>query len=205
VHYLGNDIVSLSSAANRKSYGNPEYLKRAFSAKEITMISRYPDLPITELIWSCKESAYKVLVKCALRKSFSPGLYEVLFDNRDMEELSSEENIKSLTRYGNEHVYAESMIKSDYIHTLSGTGDLGGSIICGVVKSGPLSLQHESRSTWEFALNRISDELNCNRDILSRHIDPVTGISSLSSINGWEFDISTSHDGGWLSFACAIY
>lgn len=215
---LGNDIISLSSDANRKSFSNPRYLQHVFTAEEIRRIYQQPDIPIAEYFWSCKESAYKVLVKNGLRNSFSPGLYEVSCGKMEVNVLSGTEMIKSQVLYGYQTVFSVSIIQSDYVHTISSTSNFhinqrgkiklfsGDNICFGVKKTQVQHPYQESRSARDFAITQISDAINCGRNLLVYNINTSTGIPSLSSpIDNRGFDISISHDCGWLSFACAVH
>jgi len=116
VPFIGNDIVSLNCPENQISFSNNAYLQKAFTTNELLEINSCKINYLPQIYWTCKESAYKILVKKGLTKQFSPALYSV-----DLEYIS-ENNlsvINSKIQYKDQIVFAQTAIQPNYIHTIA--------------------------------------------------------------------------------------
>ena len=70
---IGNDIVDIVEAARKSDWRRKGFLKKVFTAKEQLRISNSdnPDL-IVWLLWSMKESAYKIYLRLQRKYFVSP-------------------------------------------------------------------------------------------------------------------------------------
>ena len=72
---IGNDIVKLSDAQNKRSFTR-KGIEKFFSVEEMDFATSFPDSNPLECLWAMKESAYKCLLKFGHNKAFSPAKYK---------------------------------------------------------------------------------------------------------------------------------
>ncbi|MEA1872935.1 MAG: 4'-phosphopantetheinyl transferase superfamily protein [Bacteroidota bacterium] len=72
---IGNDIVKLSDAQNKRSFTR-KGIEKFFTVEELDFAASYPDSNPLECLWAIKESAYKCLMKTGHNKAFSPAKYK---------------------------------------------------------------------------------------------------------------------------------
>lgn len=89
--FIGNDIIDLHDAIHTYKHKNYAWINKAFTPEEQSYIfnSTNPSLTLWEL-WSCKESAYKVVVKREKQRFLNPkkmvcqkcqlGMYKVKYN-----------------------------------------------------------------------------------------------------------------------------
>jgi len=74
---IGNDIVDIVTAEKQSNWQREGFLKKVFTCKEQTFISNSDHASlIVWLLWSMKESAYKIYMQQYLRCFFSPSKFE---------------------------------------------------------------------------------------------------------------------------------
>jgi phosphopantetheinyl transferase (holo-ACP synthase) len=72
---IGNDIVKLSDAQNKRSFTR-KGIEKFFSVEEMDFAASFPDSNPLECLWAMKESAYKCLIKTGHKKAFSPAKFK---------------------------------------------------------------------------------------------------------------------------------
>lgn len=194
--FIGNDIVSLSCPFNKKSFHSKKYLKKTFTEKELYFLTYHPETFLPQLLWSCKESAYKVLVKDGLNKAFSPALYstQIVSQNSD----SSEYLVR--VKYRKKEVSVNSMINSSFIHSIATENSENVHNISyniGYSESGNISeLMHKS------VINDIAARLNLppgHFRIIKNDINQVPSL--VNTHNHSRYEVSFSHDQNFYSYA----
>ncbi len=70
---IGNDIVDLAAAGKECNWQRHGYLKKVFTSREQAYISNYREPgSMVWLLWSMKESAYKIFVQENFRRLLAP-------------------------------------------------------------------------------------------------------------------------------------
>ncbi|MCH7559043.1 MAG: 4-phosphopantetheinyl transferase family protein, partial [Planctomycetes bacterium] len=106
---LGNDLVSLKDRSNLRAFHNKRYLNKVFTEQEIALANgKSNPLSTFARLWSCKESAYKVMRKQGLRIGFNPSSFEVTPTSKDW-----------LVAYRGQIVYTTSTVTDAYVHTIA--------------------------------------------------------------------------------------
>jgi len=110
---LGNDIVDLDLAKIQSNWRRKNYLDKIFTAEEQLLISsaKRPD-EMVWLLWSMKESAYKIYNRKTGIRNFAPkSLTCTIYPNNDQ--------IKGEVSINNDTYFTISNIQSKYIHTIA--------------------------------------------------------------------------------------
>ncbi|MEO8398666.1 MAG: 4'-phosphopantetheinyl transferase superfamily protein [Ignavibacteriaceae bacterium] len=95
---IGNDVVDLAAAAKESNWQRKGFLKKIFTEKEQFFIASSDDPNLTVwLLWSMKESAYKIFVQQSSKRFYSPLKFECTQINNSSEVFNAQvfyENIK---------------------------------------------------------------------------------------------------------------
>jgi len=108
---LGNDIVDLVLAKTQSNWRRKNYLDKIFTADEQLLISssEKPD-EMVWLLWSMKESAYKIHNRKTGIRSFAPKSLECTIHS---DQIHGEVNIEDDT------YFTKSDIETSYLHTVA--------------------------------------------------------------------------------------
>jgi phosphopantetheinyl transferase (holo-ACP synthase) len=114
---IGVDIVDLQQARLDSNWRRKGYLDKLFTATEQSLIAAAPDADqMVWLLWTMKESAYKIDSRKTGLRSFAPVKLvcsEVVIDGA---------NATGMVSYRTERYYTHSELHQDYIRTIaSGT------------------------------------------------------------------------------------
>ena len=196
---IGNDIVAINDAHNRASFSNPRYLIKTMTKSEkqaISIATQHPFLPFA--IWSAKESAYKIMVKRGLKKSFCPIDFSVRFTTIKSNEL------KGRVSYFDHRVHVNSIVTPAYVHTIGTESENheNKQIFHGVKQIDEDSKSSESILTREFLKEDIQKRFGYVLGDL-RIISDINTNVPLVQVNGRSLpiDLSLSHDSGYVSYA----
>ncbi|WP_426325971.1 4'-phosphopantetheinyl transferase family protein [Pedobacter sp. R-06] len=110
---LGNDIVDLDLAKIQSNWRRKNYLDKIFTTEEQLLISsaKRPD-EMVWLLWSMKESAYKIYNRKTGIRNFAPkSLNCTIHPNTDQ--------IKGTVSIDNDTYFTKSDIQLQYIHTIA--------------------------------------------------------------------------------------
>lgn len=110
---LGNDIVDLDLAKIQSNWRRKNYLDKIFTAEEQLLISlaKNPDKMVW-LLWSMKESAYKIYNRKTGIRNFAPkSLNCSIYSNTNP--------IKGTVSIDNDTYFTKSNVESRYIHTIA--------------------------------------------------------------------------------------
>ncbi len=115
---IGNDILSKKDISNQLSFSKKKYLDKILTADEQLLVAKkikIEQLPF--VLWTCKESAYKIDLKDGLNKGFIPNEYEV-----EIESLSKKKGFFVATgnvNNGKKTFFSQTKIFPDYISTIA--------------------------------------------------------------------------------------
>ncbi|TDQ06383.1 4'-phosphopantetheinyl transferase family protein [Pedobacter metabolipauper] len=111
---IGNDIVDLNQALKDSDWNRKDYLKKIFTAEEQFMISSGTcSNLLVWLLWTMKESAYKVHARKFKLREFAP----LKISCRNL--IVHEHHAIGEVNYDEELYYTSSTLQTDYIHTLA--------------------------------------------------------------------------------------
>lgn len=214
MNFLGNDIMSLQDNQNRLSFSRDRYLSKAFTYKEINLIRGcHTRSFLPYLIWTCKESAYKAMVKIGLRDTFCPAEFEMdtvklteqLLNPVQEQGIESPESNKIVgtIAYQQNLLNTESCLHTEYIHSIATTGEISSQDVTRHVEKidsedvycqGALSRESLRRSLskeMQISIHRIDIGKNKRLGIPYVYIDQMAT----------NIDVSISHDLNYISFA----
>lgn len=110
---IGNDIVDLTQASQESNWRRKGYLDKLFTSHEQQLIHDATDPDrLVWLLWSMKESAYKVAVRKTKNRVFAPAKIACSLNE------SAEETAEGCVLYG-ESYQTRSLITSRYIATVA--------------------------------------------------------------------------------------
>ena len=76
---IGNDVVDITEAAKESKWNRKGFLKKIFTNREQFYISNSDNSDLMVwLLWSMKESAYKIYLQQYLKRFFSPSKFECM-------------------------------------------------------------------------------------------------------------------------------
>ncbi|MCX2573115.1 4'-phosphopantetheinyl transferase family protein [Pedobacter sandarakinus] len=111
---LGNDIVDLSLAKTQSNWRRRGYLNKLFTATEQALIASAKDADLMVwLLWSMKESAYKIQNRNTGERLFNP------IDFESSLALVTDEEARGQIRYKGTIYCTKSTFKHDCLHTVS--------------------------------------------------------------------------------------
>lgn len=112
---IGNDIVDLLQAAKDSNWQRNGFLDKLFTAEEQFLISSdiHPPMMVW-LLWSMKESAYKIDSRETKLRLFAP--VKLVCKNLIVHDSQATGNV-----WCNDRIYyTRSQFNEDYVHTLAG-------------------------------------------------------------------------------------
>ncbi len=112
---IGNDIVDLAYSRQTSNWQRPRFLDKVFTASEQAQIAAAPDPEQwVWLLWSIKESAYKLILRAAQGPFFAPKQItcEVI------PPMAGNALIKSVVHYQGQVYCGESQLSASSIHSL---------------------------------------------------------------------------------------
>ncbi|MGY4384402.1 phosphopantetheinyl transferase (holo-ACP synthase) [Pedobacter sp. UYP24] len=112
---IGNDIVDLQQAEQDSNWKRPGYLDKLFTSEEQFLIASavHPDVMVW-LLWTMKESTYKIESKTNKLHEFAP--VKLICNNLIIHEDTATGNVT----YGNQVYFTKSILLTEYIHTIAG-------------------------------------------------------------------------------------
>lgn len=112
---IGNDIVDLKCAQIESNWQRPGFFEKIFTSKEVNFIqdSSNPE-SIVWLLWSIKESVYKIVSKMEGRRFFAPK--KIACEALSLEFLQKSTSIAS---YKMHSFIISSTLTDDFIHSIA--------------------------------------------------------------------------------------
>ena len=111
---IGNDIVDLTQAAQDSNWKRQGYLDKLFTTEEQFLISSniQPDSMVW-LLWTMKESAYKINSRQNKLREFAP--VKLICNNLIIHDNMATGNVT----YNDQLYFTRSTIEENYIHTIA--------------------------------------------------------------------------------------
>ncbi|WP_285008942.1 4'-phosphopantetheinyl transferase family protein [Pedobacter faecalis] len=111
---IGNDIVDLRKAEKESNWRRPGYLEKLFTPEEQAMIqsAALPDQMVW-LLWSMKESAYKIMSRRRNLRSFAPR--KLVCRHLNLTEQSAAGQVT----YEQDQYYTSSIVNPGYVYTIA--------------------------------------------------------------------------------------
>jgi len=116
---IGNDIVDLQLAQQESNWKRPRFLQKIFTQEEQDFIHAAPDKDAAVwLLWSGKESVYKIIVRLQKRRFFAPKKIVVRTDD-----FSRRGNLTAKVVGTEDTFFIQSVATGTHIHTIAQLGD----------------------------------------------------------------------------------
>jgi len=115
---IGNDVVDLQVAQQESNWNRPRFLSKIFTQQEIAFINTAPDKNVAVwLLWSRKESVYKIISRWKKHRFFAPKKIENV--NRINNFTSTLVSTIGQVHFEQHIFYTQSIITGHYIHTVA--------------------------------------------------------------------------------------
>ncbi len=110
---IGNDIIDKSLAAIESNWQRKGFLEKQFTKKEQDVIVNAENpFEMVWLLWSMKESAYKIYAQQCEERFFAPIKFEC--EIRD--------NFEGTVYFREKNYFTKSVLNEEYIFTIAGLG-----------------------------------------------------------------------------------
>lgn len=219
---LGNDIVDMKDERNLNRSGQKRFLDKLFTPSEQQLIAT-SDMPdhMVWVLWSIKESAYKVINRSTGIRSYAPLSYEVQLKSAlikgklkvfslkimDGKNVSDVEFLDSSITVSGLKLFAKTLVAENFIHSLA-SSELSylNLIKWKVEKTAETRPERQSHTIKELAKKHIAQNKKIELSEISILTDGVIGNSGppLVQIKNKftdKIDLSLSHDGPYLAYS----
>ncbi|HOY12586.1 MAG TPA: 4'-phosphopantetheinyl transferase superfamily protein [Saprospiraceae bacterium] len=110
---IGNDVIDIGTTRQESNWKRKGFLQKLFTDKECQFILEGDDPEFfVWLIWSAKESAYKIVHRSQQKMFFSPKKFEFIEDH-----FSNENGITGRIKFEESFFDFKSKVEGDSIHT----------------------------------------------------------------------------------------
>ncbi len=194
---VGDDLVDLGDPEACDGSQHPRFDARVFAPAERATLAASPAAGrLRWMLWSAKEAAYKLARKLDPEVAFSPSRFVVSLaaDRPDWP-------LRGRVAWPGGSARVQLRRVGDAIHATARDGDcVRGGLVRGVA---PLGAGEEpSRAARAFALRCVAGRLG--HDPRELRILRRGRIPGLAVAGGGALDLSLSHHGGFVSFACEL-
>jgi phosphopantetheinyl transferase (holo-ACP synthase) len=192
--YVGDDVVDLGDPETRDGARHPGFDARVFTADELRWLQAQPDTQLARwTLWAAKESALKLARKLEPDTVFSPRAFSAQHERPGLLQVT----------HGTATVEVEVRRSGSCLHALAHSH---GSAVTTTVVSGHLPPSvgaNPSDAVRRFACEQLAAQLACEPAELL--VVKTHGVPQLER-NGEPLaaDLSLSHHGRFVSFACAL-
>lgn len=188
---IGNDIVDLKFASSSPNWRRERFIDKVFSAKEQKIISDSSDpFQTIWLLWSMKESAYKIYVRQHSKNFFAPIKLKCNL-------LSSTDGIVEIF---NETYKTNTTIDKNYIYTLA-FKDFSKNIISDCFKLENTAYSNQHNTSYQNLLYAIAEVINVSATSLMIKKDK-NGVPNLFQNNQAQImPFSVTHHGNYGAYA----
>jgi phosphopantetheinyl transferase (holo-ACP synthase) len=192
---VGNDVVDLTDAETREGARHPRFDARVFAPGERRKLAAAgPETPLRWALWAAKEAAYKVARRRDPACTFSPALFVVELDAR----------LAGRVRHGGAVYPVRVTLNRDWVHAVATAPRraLAG-IAAGVHPLGDAAAgATPGLAARRFAIAELAPQLGDDPASLSIH--SRERIPRLRRRSGPAADLSLSHHGRFVAYACAL-
>lgn len=221
--FIGNDIVSIKHAVENKHFLTQRYLNKLFTPKEQRYICSSNMLAYAAwLIWTAKESAYKIYNKQSGKRMYYPKKFEVtVSDNqlvpyirslktnntKEMQALTSSGVLLSgRVRTPLKNVFVSFFPTHDFIHTLAAENNAHlKNIRWGIASISSIKYKSQSSQVRLLTKERIAKEIGINPSTLTINRQFRNDRSGPPCIyyegRKLKIDISITHDADLVAYA----
>lgn len=197
---VGNDVVDLRDPESAPETLHPRFDTRVFSEVEREAIAGSSDSArLRWKLWAAKEAAYKLAKKTSPTTIFAPAKFEVALSDANtgcVRHGAAQYRVAFTENEGALHAVA-TRADADKGEVLAGWRQLA----IGEIESG--DPEAPSRAVREMLCERLAARLGVNADELEvrrRGRIPFLWLRGKPA----PVDLSLSHHGGWLAFACEL-
>ncbi len=113
---IGNDLVDLATARKESNWKRKGFLEKIFTDAEQLLIQNasQPETMVW-ILWSMKESAYKIWNRSSGVRLFNPKSFECAVDH------AAENSIHGKVRFGALLYHSQSIHNNEFVHTICRT------------------------------------------------------------------------------------
>ena len=157
-------------------------------------------------MWSCKESAYKARGKQDHRKPFCPINFQVYHSPVCPKGTGNYTALSGQVENEGHILITKSWVCNDYIHSICSTEGFDGmNIIYGLRKNVNVPPGRQSACVRKLVIGNLAHKLNVDVRNIKIKKDRETEIPvAMIDNSDSEMDLSLSHDGEFVAFACII-
>src|SRR5262245_15957096 len=188
---VGDDLVDLRDPEAREGAQHPRFDARVFAPAERAALAASPAAGrLRWVLWAAKEAAYKLARKLDPAVAFSPSRFVV-------SPLGA--RMRGRVSWAGGAASVQVRLAGDAVHATARDADPArGGLVRGVARLA--SGDDPSRAARELALRRVAARLGLDaRDLRVVRRGRIPG---LALPGGGALDLSLSHHGGFVSFAC---
>ncbi len=141
---IGNDVVDLQVAQQESNWQRPGFMEKIFTEEEQRFVSEAPDRHVAVwLLWSMKESAYKIIARRDKKRFFAPKKFRASVTGSMT--LDSQYASGCVTFEGRTF-FTKSTLTANYIHTIAQSDMRQQAFIsnCIYVKENNYAIQHHT-------------------------------------------------------------
>ncbi len=188
---IGNDIVDLTFASSGRHWKSQRFLDKIFSFEEQEVIAKADNSFRTLwLLWSMKESAYKIHVRQKGKSFFAPKKILCQIHSKTEGQVIIENN----------PCHTSSRITDKYIYTVARSNTTG-TMISRCAKSMKSDYTSQHNESYDSVLNVFADKLNCDQENLAIHKNEA-GVPMLYKNNKMQIiPFSITHHGQYYGYA----
>ena len=193
---IGNDVIDISATRQESNWKRKGFLQKLFTEKECQFILEGDDPEfLVWLIWSAKESAYKIIHRNHQKMFFSPKQFEFLEDH-----FSNENGITGRIKFGESCFDFKSKIERDCIHTTAIPSGHSIKYVSEIFPIVPTNYQTQRAGVRTALINWLAESMDSTQSIEVRKDDfgiPYLYESGVKSA----CCLSLAHHGGYGGFA----
>ena len=115
---IGNDIIDLQLALKESNWQRPRFLQKIFTLEEQSFLATAPNKnKAVWLLWSRKESAYKIIARQKQNRFFAPKKLANIFNANNFWATDGQVKFEQFT------IFTKSTMTDRYIHTVAQMSD----------------------------------------------------------------------------------
>lgn len=188
---IGNDIVDLKFASSSLNWREKRFMEKVFSAKEQKIISdSLNSFQTLWLLWSMKESAYKIYVRQYADKFFAPSKLQCNL-------LSSNDGIVEIFH---ETYKTNTIIDKDYIYSIA-YKDSSENILSDCFKLGNTAYSNQHYTSYQNLLYAIAEHENVSAKSLLIRKDEFGTPVLYRNNQAHSITLSITHHGHYGAYA----
>jgi len=196
LEYIGNDIINLAKALLEEKHKNLSWINKVFNSEEKEFIfqSKDPSLNLW-LLWSVKESTYKLFVKEGQERFLNPKNIVIQFDNYPHNHFK--------VQYKKWMAWTHSKMEHEYIHTIASCSQNRLSKIKFNIFYWPDLSQSEGSALLR---TKLTEEIkNTYPSVCINFRKNKLGIPLLNTLDSkLHFDISFTHDEPYFAYTYLV-